>query len=103
MPRRLLTLAALAALLAGCNGYQTDLITICNARARSGVSADAGADEQVDQIGAYLMTHVHTPKAKRLFATMGSKTPAQRAEALAKEAKAEGVSPCPLAEEFGAK
>jgi len=99
---RTLLLTAAVLCLTACNGYKKDVETICNARARAGVSADAGADEQAEKLASYLMEHVHTSKAKRLFATMGSKTAAEKAAVLAREAKSEGVSPCPLAEEFSA-
>jgi hypothetical protein len=89
-------------LLAGCSGYKNDVEAICNARTRAHVSADAGQAEQAQALAAWLMLNVHTPKAKRLFATMGSKTPAEKAAVLAREAKSQGVAPCPLAEEFGA-
>lgn len=99
--RSLLLVVSVVALTA-CGGYKKDVETICNVRARAGVSADAGADAQADAIATYLMLHVHTPKAKKMMATMGSKSLAEKAAVLAREAKAEGVSPCPLADEYTA-
>lgn len=99
--RTLLLLVSVVALTA-CGGYKKDVETICHARARAGVPADAGADAQADALATYLMLNVHTPKAKKMMATMGSKSLAEKAAVLAREAKAEGVSPCPLAEEYNA-
>ena len=95
-------LLAAVLLLCACDGYKKDVTTVCNARAKAGVAADAGAEEQAQALTAYLMLNVKTKKAKQLFGKMASRPPAEQAATLAREAKSEGVSPCPLAEEFAA-
>ena len=82
--------------------WRSSLTTVCNARAKAGVSADAGAEEQAQALTAYLMLNVKTKKAKQLFGKMASRPLAEQAATLAREAKSEGVAPCPLAEEYAA-
>jgi hypothetical protein len=86
--------------LLGCDAARKDLETICNVRARAKVPADASAEKAESMISEYLMLNVHSSKVKKTFATMGSKSPAEKAKLLRREATSEGLTSCPLADEF---
>ena len=86
--------------LAGCGGYKKDLETICDARARAKVPATGKPEDQATAIAEYLFLNVHTPKAKKIFGTMGSLSPAEKAKVLRREAGKEGITTCALADEF---
>ncbi len=97
---RALALSMSWLLLAGCDGYRRDVETICAVRARVTLPAGADADAQEAAFTTYLMTNIHSPKARKMFATLGSLSPVEKARALRKEATAAGVTPCALADEF---
>lgn len=97
---RRLALTTTLLLLAGCGGYKKDVETICNVRTLVSVPAGADAAKQESVLSEYLSTNIHSPKARKMFATLGSLTPVEKAKVLRKEASKEGVAPCPLADEF---
>ena len=100
--RRLLVVTA-GLLLAGCGGFKKDLQTICDARARAKVPAGATTEQQTDAISAFLFLNVHTPKAKKIFASIGSLSTAEKAKVLRREAAKEGITSCALADELDPK
>lgn len=70
-------------------------------RNRSGAPVPLPADVAEEAaFTTYLMMNIHSPKAKEMFATLGSLSPVEKAKALRKEATAAGVTPCALADEF---
>ncbi len=99
---RIVPLLCCALLFHACDAAKDDLEAICHARARANVPVGADAATQERVITGYLMLAVHSPKVKRLMATMGSKTPAEKAKALRAEALSAGITACPLADEFDA-
>lgn len=84
-------------LLVGCDGYKKDVETVCNVRAR--VKIPPNADNEGQLIGGYLFENIHSPKAKKVFLSLGTMNNADKLALLRKEAAATGVSPCPLADE----
>ena len=99
MARRLVAVTAVL-LLTACGGFKKDLQTICDARARAQVPANTPADKQADLIAQYLFLNVHTPKAKKIFASLGSLSTAEKAKVLRREAAKEGITDCALADEL---
>jgi hypothetical protein len=97
--RRFVAVSAVL-LLVGCGGYKKDLETICDARARAKVPATGKAEDQASAISEFLFLNVHTPKAKKIFSTLGSLSPAEKAKVLRREASKEGITSCALADEF---
>ncbi len=87
-------------MLCACDPAKKDLETICHVRER--VKMPAGADDEKQQavITEYLTMNVHSPKVRSMVARFGSKSAEEKAQVLRKEAANEGISPCPLADEF---
>ncbi|MER2560353.1 MAG: hypothetical protein ABTQ32_06535 [Myxococcaceae bacterium] len=84
-------------LLVGCDGYKKDVETVCNVRSR--VKIPANAENEGQLIGGYLFENIHSPKAKKVFLSLGTMNNTEKLALLRKEAAATGVSPCPLADE----
>jgi hypothetical protein len=88
--------------LVGCS-FHDDLVTICNAEELSGASR-ATEDRKAMLTADYLVAHVRTAKAKKLFAELARTSSArEQSEALRRAAGAEGVSPCPFADAMAAR
>lgn len=94
-----LTLGVSLVLLAGCDGYRKDVETVCNVRARVKVPPKAEPAEEAELIKAYLFENIHSPKAKKVFLTLGSMSDSEKLAVLRRETGATGVSSCPLADE----
>lgn len=94
-----LTLAVSLLLITGCDGYRKDVETVCNVRARVKVPPKAEPAEEAELIKAYLFENIHSPKAKKVFLTLGSMSNSEKVAVLRREASASGVSGCPLADE----
>lgn len=96
--RPLLTLVTML-LVVGCSGYKNDVELVCNARTRAQIPAGTKVDDEAELIKAHLFVNIHSPKGKKVFLSLGSMRNAEKLELLRKEAAAEGISPCPLADE----
>ena len=83
-----------------CGGYKKDLEAVCDARARAKIPADADEEARDAALSGYMLGHVYTPEAKKMFSRFGSLPAVAKAKILRTEAAKEGVSPCPLADEF---
>ncbi|MBL8917368.1 MAG: hypothetical protein JNJ54_00785 [Myxococcaceae bacterium] len=99
---RTFTVGLTLGLLLGCDAYKKDVETVCNARARVKLPPKAEAGEETEAIKAFLFTNIHSPKAKKIFLSMGNLSDAEKLALLRKEAGATGVAPCPLADEVEA-
>ncbi|MBE2249983.1 MAG: hypothetical protein IAE78_10565 [Myxococcus sp.] len=95
------TLGVLATMLlvVGCSGYKNDVELVCNARERTRIPAGTKVDDEAELIKAHLFVNIHSPKGKKVFLSLGSMRNAEKLELLRREAAAEGISPCPLADE----
>ena len=96
--RPLLTLVTML-LVVGCSGYKNDVELVCNARTRAQIPAGTKVDDEAELIKAHLFVNIHSPKGKKVFLSLGSMRNAEKLELLRKEAAAEGINPCPLADE----
>jgi hypothetical protein len=98
--KRLLLLALLAAFapLAACS-FHSDVETFCNVETLSGATG-LPPDRRATMEGKYLESHIHSSKGKELFMKLGT---SEKAAAMRAAAKAEGVSPCPLADQYEKK
>lgn len=94
---RTLALVVTLFLLVGCDGYKKDVETVCNVR--SHVKVPPNSDDEAQLIGGYLFENIHSPKAKKVFLSLGTMNNTEKLALLRKEASAAGVSPCPLADE----
>lgn len=94
---RTLGLFVTLCLLVGCDGYKKDVETVCNVR--SHVKIPPNSDDEGQIIGGYLFENIHSPKAKKVFLSLGTMNNTEKLALLRKEAAATGVSPCPLADE----
>lgn len=94
---RTLGLFVTLCLLVGCDGYKKDVETVCNVR--SHVKIPPNSEDEGQIIGAYLFENIHSPKAKKVFLSLGSMSNTEKLALLRKEAAATSVSPCPLADE----
>lgn len=93
-----LAVAALC-LLCSCGGYKKDVETVCNVRSHVTIPKGADAAEEAEAIKAYLFVQIHSPKAKKVFLSLGSMGDAEKVALLRKEAGEVGLSSCPLADE----
>lgn len=96
--RPLLTLVTML-LVVGCSGYKNDVELVCNARTRTQIPPGTKVDDEAELIKAHLFINIHSPKGKKVFLSLGSMHNAEKLELLRREAAAEGISPCPLADE----
>jgi len=96
--RSLLALVTML-LVVGCSGYKNDVELVCNARTRTQIPPGTKVDDETELIKAHLFVNIHSPKGKKVFLSLGSMRNAEKLELLRKEAAAEGVSPCPLADD----
>ena len=86
-------------LVVGCSGYKNDVELVCNARTRTQIPPGTKVDDEAELIKAHLFINIHSPKGKKVFLSLGSMHNAEKLELLRREAAAEGISPCPLADE----
>lgn len=86
-------------LLVGCDGYKKDVETVCNVRANVKIPPKADEAEEAELFKAHLFEHIHSPKAKKVFLSLGSMNNTDKLALLRKEAAATGVTSCPLADE----
>jgi hypothetical protein len=98
--RREILVAAVMVCGSSCGGYRKDLETVCDARARAKIPADADDDARDAALSGYMLGHVYTPEAKKLFSRFGSLSTVAKAKILRTEAAKEGIAPCLLADEF---
>lgn len=98
--RRALFLVAVMVCGFSCGGYRKDLETVCDARARAKIPANADDETRDAALSGYMLGHVYTPEAKKMFSRFGSLSSAAKAKILRTEAAKEGISPCLLADEF---
>lgn len=99
--RTLLGLSTLL-LVVGCGGYKRDVETVCNVRARVKIPPGTDAAQIEERIKAYLFVEIHSPKAKKVFLSLATMTDEAKLALLRKEAAAEGLASCPLADEVEA-
>ncbi len=86
-------------LVVGCGGYKKDVETVCNVRSRVKIPPGADAEKTEELVKAYLFVEIHSPKAKKVFLSLSSMSDEKKLALLRKEAAAEGLSSCPLADE----
>ncbi len=99
MRTRTMAVVVASFLVGGCGGYKSDVETVCNVRARAKIPANAEPAEQAEAIKSYLWENVFSPKAKKMFVSVGSMPNAERVDLLRRESKAVGLDSCPLADE----
>ena len=92
---RTLLLASLLG-LDGCSSYHDDLVTICSAPARAGVTADDPM--RMMKMATYISQHLKTSEAKRFMGSLATSSGTDRASLLRAEAASHGVTPCELAD-----
>jgi hypothetical protein len=99
MTTRTLAVVMASFVVGGCSGYKSDVETVCNVRARAKIPPNAEPAEEAEQIKSYLWENVYSPKAKKMFVSVGSLSNAERVDLLRREARAVGLDGCPLADE----
>jgi hypothetical protein len=99
MTTRTLAVVMASFVVGGCSGYKSDVETVCNVRARAKIPPNAEPAEEAEKIKSYLWENVYSPKAKKMFVSVGSMSSGDRVQLLRKEAQAVGLDSCPLADE----
>ena len=99
---RTFTVVLTLGLLLGCDAYKKDVETVCNVRAHVKLPPKAEAGEEAEAFRTYLFSNIHSPKAKKVFLSMGNLSDEEKVALLRKEAGKTGVDPCPLADEVEA-
>lgn len=94
---RVVVLASASA-LAGCHSYHDDLDALCNAPERS-QAASYPPDQRAIVVAKWADGHIHTKQGRDLASSLGTGSPQDKANRLREAAKAEGVSPCPFADD----
>ncbi len=82
--------------------YAADIEQICDAEERSG-ALDQDPSVRSVQVAAWLADHLVTDQSRQLLGRLATLSPADKATALAAEAKKLGISPCPMAQVWSAK
>jgi hypothetical protein len=95
-----LGLAMAFAVVAGCADEKTDFENICHAEKRS--AATGKTKDDVNAAMRWAAASIHAETTKAFMGSLGARVPSERAKALREEAARFGVSPCPLADSWGA-
>lgn len=82
--------------------YTLDIEQICHAEERSGALEQDPSVRSV-QVAAWLANHLVTDQSRLLLGKLAALAPADKATALAAEAKKVGVAPCPMVQVWSAK
>jgi hypothetical protein len=78
---------------------RADFDDICNAKERSGASAEPDDSQRAMVMAKWLTGKLRTNEAKDLMASLATEDPAARPGRLRDAAKRAGVEPCPFADE----
>ena len=78
---------------------RADFDDICNAKERSGASAEPDESQRATVMAKWLTGKLRTAEARDLMGSLASEDPASRPGRLRDAAKRAGVEPCPFADE----
>lgn len=92
-----LACTVLALALVSCT-YGRDLQSLCDAPLKAGLSPGDSRDVEALKMARWADGHLQSSEGVKLFRSLGSAPPQEKARILRAEAAAHGVSSCPLAD-----